>query len=307
VTAVDVPEIALFRPWQLAYETHYGFRPELRSSDGALSTLTFRREPNELDLFRRMVGTMARFAHKPRLTEHVRSLGYGWDEDGLILTVPSPGAFRRRMSELGFEASGFIPSVVVLGALDIPLGSWLLELTQGTLPIQLGTAELYARVHGSRAGGRTRGRLIHHLLSVLHDMSKHVLPLHLAPRTKLLELGRRVMLAMGPLRRLFARELGWARLLGSVPKQWLAPVALLTFYENDLVDYCHSVWNAIEDPEDFGPTFTRSRHYDQLEDVLSRRLRHATAYGLPSSEAPPRPYARFEIDGPSSLPTELRP
>ena len=147
--------------------------------------------------------------------------------------------------------------------------------------------------------------MIHHLLSGLHDMTKHVLPFHLVPRSRLLELGERAVAAMGFVKRRLARELGWARIQGFAPKEWLAPVPLLSFYENDLVDYCHGVWNAIERPEDFEPTFVRSRHYAQLVDVLASRARQAKGLGAPWSRVWPRPYLRFEIDGPTRL--EPRP
>jgi hypothetical protein len=294
-------ELVLLGPWRRAYEAHYGRAPELRT-DAGTSTLTFRREVDDPDLYRRMVGTLGRFADKPKLRERVRALGYGWDEDGLLLTVPLPTALLHRMRALGLHGSGFVPEFIVLNSLDLPIGAWLLRLAAGTVPIQVGTAELYSR-ETSRPprgkGKRRQGRWTHHLLSLLHDMTKHVLPLHMVPRATLEQLGERVVSALGPLRRRVARETRWARLLSAVPKEWLAPVALLTFYENDLVDYGHAVWSAIEVPEDFEPTFLLRRHYTQLEDVLSRRIEQARALGFPAGEAPPRPYARFEIDGPA--------
>jgi hypothetical protein len=294
-------------PWRAAYGAFYGRAPELRQqgSDGVW-TLRFRREDDRFDLFRRMVGTLGRFANKPRMLTHLRSLGFDWDEDGVLLTMPTPHGFRERMAALGLSGSGFAPEILALDGLDLPAGAWLSRLFSAVVPINVGTESLYAhelpgghsRVFARRtAAARWQQSMIHHLLAVPHDTTKHVLALHLVPRSCLLDLGERARAGVGPFRRWLGGDLSLRhpRSLGSVPKGWLAPVPLLTFYENDLVDYCHSVWAAVDVPEDFVATFTRKSHYAQLLDVLSRRLLQAAKVGTPWRDVPPRPYARFEV------------
>jgi hypothetical protein len=293
-------ELALLEPWRRAYRAFYGHSPELGTSAGR-STFTIRREEDPFHLFRRMIGTIGRFAGKPRLLEHVRSLGFEWDDAGVLRTVPLPASFRRRLSVLG-PPSGFSPEVTVVDALEIPAGSWLVRLSEARAPIQAGTEELYLRARPARSSGPERWRraMIHHLLSVPHDMSKHVLACHLVPRARLLDLGERVVSVMGRWKRRVAGTLAWARWLGSIPKECLAPVPLLTFYENDLVDYSHAVWDAIDDPHDFASVFARPSHYAQLVDVLSRRMEQVKGFGfrLRRGSVPPRPYTRFAIDRP---------
>jgi hypothetical protein len=293
-------------PWRAAYGAFYGHAPELRHRSDGLSMLRFRREDDRYDLFRRMVGTLGRFANKPRMLTHLRSLGFDWDEDGVLLSMPTPYGFRERMAALGLSGSGFSPELVVLDGLDMPAGAWLSHLLRAVVPMNVGTESLYtrelprchSRASARRAAGtRWEQSMIHHLLAVPHDTTKHVLTFHLVPRSCLLDLGERARAGVGLLRRRLGGDLSirHVRALGSVPKGWLAPVPLLTFYENDLVDYCHSVWAALDAPEDFVATFTRRSHYAQLLDVLSRRLVQAAKIGAPWREVPPRPYARFEV------------
>jgi hypothetical protein len=301
----DADDAALLAPWIAAYEAFYGRAPVLQTEASGFATLAFQKEDDRYRLFQRMVGTLSRFANKPRMLEHLRRLGYAWDDRGLLLTIPTPASFVRRTQDLGLGDGGVVPRIVPLEALDIPAGTWLLDLTGGQAAIQVGTPRFYDRaLPGLRAaragdGGLWPGRAawIHHLLAPLHDMTKHVLSLHLVPRTSLFELGGRVLAAIGPLRRKLAHGRLWTRAAELLPKAVYAPVPLLTFYENDLVDYCHRVWEACSKPEEFAPTFTRGAHYAQLEDVLERRLRQSREWALP--RAPPRVYARFEIDRPS--------
>ncbi len=299
-------EIARLAPWRAAYGAFYGHAPEVRQRDDGLRTLVFQPERDRFDLFRRMVGTFGGFAKKPRLLAHLRALGFDWSEDGVLLTIPTPASFRVKMAALGLAMSGFVPEILVLEGLDIPAGAWLSHLMRAVVPMNIGTAKLYARELSMdpyarplrRENARWQQSIIHHLLALLHDTTKHVLTFHLVPRSCLFDLGERARAAIGPLRRWLGGEVSirHARPLGSVPKGWLAPVPLLTFYENDLVDYCRRVWEVVDRPEDFVPTFTRRAHYEQLVDVFSRRMVQSKRISALLQDLPPRPYARFEVE-----------
>ncbi len=283
-------------PWRAAYEAFYGHAPELRRGDDG-SQLVFRREHDRFGLFRRMVGTLGMFAEKPRMLAHLRVLGFDWDEDGVLLTIPTPMSFRERMAGLGLSGSGFVPEVVLLDALGIPAGAWLTHLTRAVVPLNVGTERLYARELPAGRSARRERSMIHHLLCLPHDTTKHVLVFHLIPGSCLAELGDRARSALGPGRRWLGGDVSHrlARFLGPLPKGLLAPVVLLTFYENDLYDYCQRVWSVLDRPEDFAPTFARKSHYAQLVDVLSRRVAQVEELGAPWRQVPPRPYARFEV------------
>jgi hypothetical protein len=291
-------ELLLLGPWREAYARFYGRAPALEGENGAHRAFTFHRETDPFRLFDRMVGTTGPFAPKPALLERVRSLGYAWEHDGLLLTSPLPASFRRRMSELDLDTFGFSPRVVCVDALGIPAGTWLSHLLEGTMPIHAGTSALYERAHPeSRRSERRSKAIIHHLLSVHHDMTKHVLCCHSIPKRRLLELGEMAKGALGRVQLTVARRPKVARWLDGMPKDWFAPVPLLSFYENDLVDYCYRLWRVIERPEDFAGAFERPSHYAQLVDVLRRRMEQAKTARLFGFSEPPRPYVRFEIDG----------
>jgi hypothetical protein len=284
-------------PWRAAYGGFFGHAPELRRADDGSSVLVFRREEDRFGLFRRMVGTLGMFAKKPRMLAHLRALGFDWDEDGVILTIPTPTSFGERAAILGLAKSGFMPEIVVLDALDIPSGAWLTHLMRAVVPLNVGTERLYARELRARRTARRERSMIHHLLCLPHDTTKHLLVFHLVPRSCLDDLGVRARAALGLGRSWLGGDvsLHLARVLGALPKGLLAPVPLLTFYENDLYDYCQRVWSVVDQPEDFAPTFARKSHYVQLVDVLSRRVAQVEEIGVPWREVPPRPYARFEV------------
>jgi hypothetical protein len=290
-------EARVLGPWMAAYGAFFGHAPELQLGDDGSGSLVFRREEDRFGLFRRMVGTLGMFAKKPRMLVHLRALGFDWDTDGVFLTIPTPKSFRERLSGLGLSGSGFVPEVVPLDAPEIPAGAWLMHLIRAVVPLNVGTERLYARELPARRTARRERSLIHHLLCFPHDTTKHVLLFHLIPKSCLDDFGERARAALGLGRRWLGGDvsLRLARVLGPLPKGLLAPVPLLTFYENDLYDYCQRVWSVVDHPEDFAPTFTRQSHYQQLVDVLSRRVAQAEEIGVPWREVPPRPYARFEI------------
>ncbi len=303
-------EVRQLAPWRAAYEAFYGRAPELRQEKGGLFSLSFRHEHDRFDLFRRMMGSIGGFANKPRMLAHLRTLGFDWDEDGVLLQIPTPRSFRARVDALGLPSSGFTAEVVLLDALGIPAGAWLSWLVCASLPINVGTTRLYARERLTGPSGasirterseRWKGSMIHHLLCLPHDTTKHLLVSHLVPRPCLEDLGERARVGFGPPRRWLAGDVSFrlARPFGVLPRACLAPVPLLVFYENDLYDYCRSVWRVIDTPQDFAPTFTKTSHYRQLLDVLGRRVAQATRVGAFWRDAPPRPYARFEIGRPS--------
>jgi hypothetical protein len=280
-------ETASLAPWMRAYAAFYGRAPELREGADGRRSIRIAAEEDSLDIFRRMVGTIGHFARKPAILQHLRELGYEWNGAGVILTVPTPATFRATMASMDASACGFTPQVTIIDAFDIPAGAWLLDLTRGLVTINVGSAALYRRrspPHRAALGEpRHRSRLgtwLHHLLCLPHDMSKHVLPLHLVPRPAILDLGARVREALGPWRtRVASLGLKWPGALGHVPKRWQGPGPLLRFYENDLVDYCHRVWGAVDRPADFAPVFTRPKHYRQLTNALERRIEQVRVAG----------------------------
>jgi hypothetical protein len=293
-------EARTLAPWLAAHAALHGSAPTLTCGPEG-STLALPPWEDGLGLFRRMMGTVEWLLQKPRMVAHVRALGFAWGEDGVLLGMPTPSGLKARLRALHLSSSGFAPDLVSLDGLDPPAGAWLARLMRGVVTMNVGTARLYERTleGGSTPRGRARHEaLVHHLLALPHDMTKHVLTFHLVPRSCVLDLGARARLALRPPRAWLANDeaLGRARLLGRLPKEWQAPLPLLTFYENDLVDYCSRVFGAIDRPEEFAPTFARPAHYAQLTDVLARRVGQIGRVSGLFRDVPPRPYARFEID-----------
>ena len=53
----------------------------------------------------------------------------------------------------------------------------------------------------------------------------------------------------------------------------ITPTPLLRFYENDLTQYCQSIWRDLPSPSRFADRFLERSSYGRLEAALADRLR----------------------------------
>ena len=225
------------------------------SDVGAGSRITFPRifEPIEL------IGGINHLKRGPAILEHVRHLGFAWDSDGRVLTVPAPGAFNRRVQASGIGEPGFRACYAADPMRGTPLARWLLRCLGGEITIAVRAPAFYEALLAEEDSGRERMRW--ELMSVAHDLSVHALNYHLVPRSAVGDLGERIRTALSE------RHASWAR------PDAIAPLTLTYFYDNDLNRYAYAVWCRCERPADFPRIFTAPPNYEQLIAALAVRIR----------------------------------
>jgi hypothetical protein len=245
-------EAGLLAPWQAACARHLGRAPRLIAApDGP--RLDF---PSDGTALHREVTVDIRVFPHARVRDHLRRLGYGWGDDGVIATTPSPLDLRPRLCAAGLTDAGYTPELHRLGRLALSLRTWLARQIAGFVPVVVATPACYARAAALAPvlPRRAHARLRYHLHGVQHDLTRHALMLHLVPAVAVRDLGRRVRLALAAARGLFT------------------PEPLTRFYENDLTGYCQAIWRDLPDPAAFAPTFLRPHNLDQLHAALARRV-----------------------------------
>lgn len=258
-------DTALLGPWTKAFQTlcekPVVLEP-LDSCDPAAGLrMTFPRVFQPVEL----IGGTGHFRQRPAMVEHVRRMGFAWDADGRVMTVPAPGAFNARLAAMGFRQAGFLLAYANGTAPAMPLGPWLRRYMSGVITVLVNAPAFYESLSsaGSRANPRDDPRW--GLMSLAHDLSVHALNYHLIPHVAVADLANRIRAAVPE------RYAAWSQ------PGTMTPLTLTYFYDNDFNRYTYAVWCRCERPEDFGSIFVCRRNYDQLVAALEVRLEETKA------------------------------
>ncbi len=249
-------ERQLIEPHLRAYEGYFGSRPELSLEDEDI-TITFplHREREYATAVARVDELGAHAAVRDYLTR----LGFRWDDASRFTTVPSPATFDRRRRREQDDDAGFAGLLFQVPRLAIPPRRWLSSCTDGFVPYAVGTRRLYARLARRWRPGRVlRARAERYFFwGLQHDVTRHALFTHLVPSRCVRTLGERIREALADRRPL------------------ITPTPLLRFYENDLTQYCQSIWRDLPSPSRFADRFLERSSYGRLEAALADRVRQA--------------------------------
>lgn len=212
-----------------------------------------------------LVGRAGHITHVPALVAHAHALGYAWDPEGRIVTVPTPASFNTLVPLTAGPDLGFLLTPVLRQTASPPPASALLHALDGVLAVPfLDHALLVSRLADSTAPARNRD--LHFLMaSTVHALSVLAFNTHLAPRSTLTDLGARVRAALPE------RVARWSQ--PDAP----APLTLQRFYHHDLQQYAHAVWWRSETPADFARVFTHPDNLQQLHAALDTRLTETRA------------------------------
>lgn len=262
-------EARLLAPWRSAYAQILGHAPRLTLADDG-PRLTFTADAS--DTYRKAVAAIDIFPHA-RVRAHLQRLGFAWDDAGSITTIPTPLSLRPRLRALDLHG-GYTPELHPIRALYMSKRTWLSRQCAGLVPVTVGTAGYYARVHLRRrlAPRRWHDHLRYHLHGVQHDMTRHALLLHLVPSDAVHDLGARVRDA-----------------IRTTPGPFV-PEPLARFYENDLTGYCQAIWRDLPDPAGFAATFRDPHNLEQLHAALAARItesRRSLWHRLRDADDPP--------------------
>jgi hypothetical protein len=245
-------------PWAAAFEAVCGepvmVRPLDPADPAAGQCLTFPRVFTPIEL----IGGIGHFERSVALREHVRQLGFEWDTDGRVMTVPAPGALNARLATRGRPAAGFRVAYTGARAPAMPLGPWLLSYLDGVITVLINAPEFYTAL--LRAAPHEREQARWGLMSTAHDLSVHALNYHLIPHSAVTDLAERIRIAVP------GRYAAW-----SEPRA-TAPLTLTYFFDNDLNRYAYAVWCRCEQAEDFTVVFGAPQNYAQLIAALETRL-----------------------------------
>lgn len=252
-------EARLLGPWLAAYARRFGAAPLLRrDAHGLLLRFPAHAAREHLPA----LGRVDVFGGHPRVRDHLRRMGFTWDDGDRLTGAPAPASVPARLRALG-RPDGPRPRYYLTVSSAINLRTWLEGCMRGELPLALGTSAYYAALRlAARLPERARARedRDNHFLGVQHDLTKHLALAHLVPRPLLLDLGRALA---GGLR-------AWHR--GP-----LLAAPLVRFYENDLLAYCQQIWRDLADPDRFVDVFTAPANLAQLWDAVRRRLAETAA------------------------------
>ena len=222
--------------WAEAFAVVNGWAPRLDDlGDGGAFALTFepRFEPIE------MLGGTGHFAHRPKLVEHLRRMGFRWSDAGRVLTAPSPGSFNLLADRLLPPGTGYRVEVIVRDRPKLALGPWMRLYLSGRVPVQLSTARYFDGVIAARGQRRDWSDLRFQFQSLAHDLTVHALNYQLIPRAAIEAVAARVIAALPE------RYAGWE------PADAPGPLTLTTFFDNDLNRFCYAIWSRSDDPADF--------------------------------------------------------
>lgn len=258
-------DAVLLGPWAEAFAAVCGAAVALRPLDGgdpvAGQQLTFPPVFQPIEL----IGGTGHFRQRPALCEHIRRMGFVWNDDGRVMGVPAPGAFNARMARVGFAEAGFALAYANGTAPAMPLGPWLLRYMHGLITVLVNAPAFYAPLTRPGVPRQQLDEARWGLLSLAHDLSVHALNYHLVPHAAVADLAARIRAAVPE------RYAAWAQ-PGTVP-----PLTLTYFYDNDLNRYTYAVWCRCARPEDFASVFLDPRNYQQLLAALAVRLEETTA------------------------------
>src|SRR5690348_16225711 len=101
--AVTATEGEYLGPWLSAFERLFGRPTQVTSEGDGEAKLTCPRvfEPIQL------VGSANHFKMHPAMAEHVRKLGFDWEPDARVLTVPTPATFNARLAKYCRADAGY--------------------------------------------------------------------------------------------------------------------------------------------------------------------------------------------------------
>lgn len=246
-------EQPLLAPWLKTFASAYKAAPVFtQRTDGPdpLSTWTFPPvfDPPE------MIGGIGHFRHHPKMVEHVRRLGFDWEDvpGARMLTAPTPLTFNRLLARHGLPDCGYRLEYVREDARMMAIGPWLHRYLRGIVPIHVASAGYY----------RWRFSITHrvHLSTLVHDITVHALNYHLVPHHEITAMRERIEQALPERARAWSEE-------GAA-----GPLTLASFLDNDFNRYCYEVWCAAETPEEFPRLFSLPRHREQLVAALDTRI-----------------------------------
>jgi hypothetical protein len=279
--------------WADAYPRYWGEGPTFGELPGGGTTVTFPDIPDPFGLSKIMIGSVDVFSGKPHMLDHLRRVGFNWNERGLINTVPLPSSFRPAMTRAGFPEAGYEPFLVALDQPDLLLGSWFGCMCDGLVIINVGTKVFYeqhvpdtmGQTFKLKPGSRLKTEdIAKHFMYVQHDTSKHAILLNLVPKSCYRAYGERIKTAFADI---YPR---WTNDPAYMPHVY-SPIT--RFYENDLVIYCDRVFECVRRPEDFVATFADEANHkqllEQLENKVALSLDPATCQSLKVGYKPP-PY-----------------
>jgi hypothetical protein len=251
-TASD--DAILLAPWAAAFTAVCGEPVRLECGDaGAPQRIRFPRVFTPIEL----LGGSAHVQRTAALRDHVLGLGFAWDDDGRVTTVPAPGAFNAHLAARD-PGAGFRIAYAAGTADAMALGPWLLRYLSGVITILVNVPAYYAGVLAAAEEVRAQARW--GLLSVGHDLSVHALNYHLVPHVAVADLAARIRTALPD------RYAAWA------DPAAMAPLTLTYFFDNDFNRYTYAVWCRCDRPSDFAPLFRAERNYAQLVAALATRI-----------------------------------
>ena len=253
-------DAALLGPWANAFaavcDAPVAFAPFDVSDPTAGQRMTFPPIFTPIEL----VGGTGHFRQHPEMVAQVRRLGFEWNADGRVMTVPAPGVFNARIASLGTPQAGFSIAYFGAAASTMPLGPWLLRYMHGVITVLVCAPAFYDSLLRGGLRRRHRDQARWGLMSLAHDLSVHALNYHLIPHAAVTDLANRIRTAVPE------RYASWAQPGAS------APLTLTYFYDNDFNRYAYAVWCRCERPAEFAALFLAKRNYDQLVDALELRL-----------------------------------
>lgn len=244
-------ERAFFAYWAPAFEAIMGAPVVVHDRGPDDIRLTFPRVFDQIDL----IGNTGFFAHRPSMVRYVRELGYDWEEDGRILTCPSPATLNARFDAMVGPDVGWRLGFVVEESGTMAMGPFLRRYLDGFLPIHAGTASFYQT---TASAAHARGLYGFHFCSVAHDLSVHALNYHMVPRWAIDRIRAAVSDAMPD------RFAAWAA-PGAT-----APLTIGYMLDNDLNRFCYSLWCRSDSPAQFATLF--ERHFDLLQTAIDLRI-----------------------------------
>lgn len=239
-----------------AYRRYFGTAPTLSiEDDDALVTFPTHPEPE----YASAIARVDELGSHPAVREYLERLGFGWSGQSVFSTIPSPATFERRRAREGVAEIGFSARLYEVSRLAISKREWLGACVGGFVPYVVGTPSLYARLSRlpSKILPSVRRAEKHFLWGLQHDMTRHGLFTHLVPLRCVTRFGERIGEFVAKRRPL------------------VTPTPLLRFYENDLTQYCQSIWRDLPTPGRFAAAFEAPASYARIEAALERRLREA--------------------------------
>lgn len=255
----------LLPSWLAAFEALTGravaTTPIGVSDDTAGLRLTFPRVFQPIEL----VGGFGHFRHSAALIDQVTRLGFAWEDDGRVLTVPAAGTFNALLELHGLPDAGFRLAYSNGAEPSMPLGPWLRRYMDGVITVLVQTPSFYEMLLAPDLPPPFRDGARWGLLSVAHDLSVHALNYQLIPHVAIDDLAARIRTAVPD------RYAAW------VDPSAVTPLTLTFFYDNDLNRYTYAVWCRCQCPEDFARVFLEPGNYAQLTAALEVRLDETTA------------------------------